>query len=114
MALKGFRHLHLENCHGGGWTGAGPGPSMRAAGGCCSYPGKKEQLLSMAARVGTKSYLGDGLSNMRVRDEWDSNNLGSGQSVSSGACPEMRQVRVEWVLAVLRCGPCGLVRLEKG
>lgn len=42
---------------------------MRAAGGCCSYPGKKEQQLSMAARVGTESYLGDRLSNMRVRDE---------------------------------------------
>lgn len=42
---------------------------MRAAGGCCSYPGKKEQQLSMAARVGTESYLRDRLSNVRVRDE---------------------------------------------
>lgn len=68
----------------------------------------------MAARVGTESYLGDRLSNMRVRDEEDSKDLGLGHRVNSGACPETRQVRAAWVLAVLRWGPRGSVRLGKG
>lgn len=62
-----FAKLSRRRC--GGWIGAGPEASKKAAGGGHSHPGKRGQRLSMAARSGAKRYLAGRCNIIKVRDK---------------------------------------------